>query len=70
MDYQNLSVDHILSLWVILNTQIFGVITKISEDRLSFSCDIGEENIVTLEWLIKDYVQHLEHHLEQLFGTL
>jgi hypothetical protein len=70
MDYQNLPVDHILNLWVILNKQTARVIEKISEDKLLYSCEIGEEKIVTLEWLIKDYVEHLEHHLEQIFRTI
>jgi hypothetical protein len=70
MDYQNSPVDHILNLWVILNKQTIGVIAKISEDSLLYSCEISEENIVSLEWLIKDYVEHLEHHLEQIFRTL
>jgi hypothetical protein len=69
MDYQNLTADHILNLWVILNKQVAGVIANISEDRLLYSCEIGEEKIVTLEWLIKDYVEHLDHHLEQIFRT-
>jgi hypothetical protein len=69
MDYQNLPVDHILNLWVILNKQAAEVIEKIPEDKLLYSCDIGEEKIVTLEWLIKDYIEHLEHHLKQIFPT-
>jgi hypothetical protein len=69
MDYQNLPTEHILNLWVILNKQVVGVITNISEDRLLYSCEIGEEKFVTLEWLIKDYVEHIEHHLEQIFRT-
>jgi hypothetical protein len=69
MDYQNLPTDHILNLWVILNKQVAGVIANISEERLFYSCEIGEEKIVTLEWLINDYVVHLDHHLEQIFRT-
>jgi hypothetical protein len=67
MDYQNLPVDHILNLWLSLNKQIAEVIAKIPEDKLQNSCEIGEEQTVTLEWIIKDYVDHLEHHLKQIF---
>jgi hypothetical protein len=70
MDYQNLPVDHILNLWLSLNKQIAEVIAKIPEDKLQNSCEIGEEQTVTLEWIIKDYVNHLEHHLKQTFHTL
>jgi hypothetical protein len=70
MDYQNFQIDHILNLWVSLNKQVAGVIAKIPADRLQISCDIGEEQLVTLEWMIKDYVDHMEHHLMQIFHTL
>lgn len=69
MNYQNLSIDHILALWVMLNKQVAEVIANIPEDKLLYLCDIGEEKLVTLEWLIKDYVEHLEHHLEQISST-
>jgi hypothetical protein len=69
MDYQNLPAEHILNLWVVLNKQVVGVIANISEERLLYSCEIGEEKLVTLEWLIKDYIEHLEHHLKQIFHT-
>ncbi|WP_152396100.1 DinB family protein [Paenibacillus guangzhouensis] len=68
MNYQNQSVSQVLNLWIALNTQALSVITTIPEDRLMYTCDIGEGQIVTLEWLIKDYVEHLEHHLGQIFG--
>jgi hypothetical protein len=70
MGYQNLPIDHIVSLWVNLNRLTVEVIAKIPEDRLQNSCEIGEEQIVTLEWIIKDYVDHMEHHLKQIFRTL
>nr|MBC9202512.1 DinB family protein [Paenibacillus sp. PL91] len=67
MDYQNLPIDHILNLWLSLNKQIAEVISKIPEDKLKNLCEIGEEQTVTLEWMIKDYIDHLEHHLKQIF---
>ncbi|MCY9656424.1 DinB family protein [Paenibacillus chondroitinus] len=70
MDYQNLPIEHILNLWLSLNKQIATVIAKIPEDKLQNSCDLGEEQIVTLEWIIKDYVDHLEHHLKQISHSL
>ncbi|WP_090827507.1 DinB family protein [Paenibacillus sp. yr247] len=70
MNYQNLPIDHIVNLWLSLNKQIAEVIAKIPEDKLQSSCEIGEEQTVTLEWIIKDYMEHLEHHLKQIFPTL
>ena len=69
MDYQSLPIEHVLSLWVSLNKQVAKVIAKIPEEMLQYSCDTGGENIVTVEWLIKDYVDHLEHHLEAISNS-
>lgn len=70
MDYQNLPIDHILNLWVSLNNQIVKVIVKIPENKLQNSCEFGEGQTVTLEWIIKDYIDHMEHHLKQIFQSL
>jgi hypothetical protein len=64
MHYQNLPVQHILNLWVSLNKQIAEIISIIPEDKLHYLCDIGEEENVTIEWIIQDYVVHMEHHLK------
>lgn len=69
MDYHNLPAVHILNFWVVLNKQIVAVIENIPEDRLLNSCETGDAKIVTLEWLIKDYLEHMEHHLNQIFNT-
>jgi hypothetical protein len=64
MYYQNLPIEHILNLWVSLNKQIVEIIAIIPEDKLQYLCDIGEDNMVTIEWIIHDYVDHMEHHLK------
>jgi hypothetical protein len=66
MGYQDLPTEHIVSLWVNLNRHVVEVIGVIPEDRFQNSCDVGEEQMVTLEWIINDYVYHLEHHIKQL----
>jgi hypothetical protein len=64
MGYQDLPVEHILNLWVSLNKQIVEIISKFPEDKLHYACDTGEEDQVTIEWIIQDYVVHMEHHLK------
>ena len=68
MNYQNQPVSQVLNLWIALNTQVVNILAHIPEDRLMYTCDIGEGQMVTLKWLIEDYMEHLEHHLEQIFG--
>ena len=65
-DYQNLPLEHILLLWEKLNRQIIFILERIPQEK--FQTPIirkGEEK--TLGWLAEDYVQHLEHHLAQVF---
>ncbi|RKP47983.1 DinB family protein [Cohnella endophytica] len=70
MNYRSLSTARVLELWVSLNGQAAHVIAGIPDDKLQVPCDNGGESAVTLEWLVVDYVEHLEHHLGQIFGEL
>lgn len=70
-DYQNLSTDHLLDLWMSLNRQIIFVIKKIPAEKLHHAVDPGYENgeMKTLGWVICDYVAHMEHHFRQIFPS-
>jgi hypothetical protein len=54
---------------VSLNKQIAAVWGRIPENQLTNGFLLSEEQTVTLQWLIDDYVDHMEHHLNQIFGT-
>ena len=68
-DYQNLPLDHLLSLWQSLNRQIVFIIGKISAEKLNYPVDPQYETreMKTLGWIIGDYVAHMEHHFKQIF---
>ncbi|MCJ8014549.1 DinB family protein [Paenibacillus sp. KQZ6P-2] len=68
MGYQELPLEHVLSLWVSLNTQVAAIIKNIPEEKLQSTYPFSDGKHVTLEWMIRDYVDHLEHHLRQIFG--
>lgn len=69
--YQELSIDEILNLWVSLNKKILYVISNIPDEKLALPCDIGNNQLMTLQWLIQDYLEHMEHHLnKQILGSL
>jgi hypothetical protein len=42
------------------------------EDRLQIKCDNSKTTVSlhTVEWLAKDYVDHLNHHLNQIYGPV
>lgn len=62
-DYQNTSLEEIIQLWCSLNKKIIQVIGKTPNGKLAYLCDIGNNQLMTLEWLIQDYLEHMEHHI-------
>jgi hypothetical protein len=56
----------LVSLWSELNAQVAHVIARIPPERLGTRCRIGEGEPVSLEFIARDYVKHLRHHLEQV----
>ncbi|MNO98356.1 putative metal-dependent hydrolase YfiT [compost metagenome] len=64
-DYQNTSIEEIVLLWSSLNKRIVKVIATIPNDKLSYLCDLGNHQLMTFEWLIQDYLEHMEHHIQK-----
>ena len=67
--YQQLPIDHLLQLWSLLNQQIAYVVSNIPNEKLSYTVIIPSGESRTLEWIAIDYVDHMEHHLKQVFGS-
>ena len=65
-DYADADWSLLLRLWRDYNLHLANVIARIPEDRATTSCEIGDNPAVTLEFLVEDYVRHMEHHLRQL----
>jgi hypothetical protein len=66
-----LPAEHLLSLWQQLNRQIVYVVKKIPDEKLAYPIIVASNGEAkTLEWLIIDYVDHMEHHLRQIFPTV
>ena len=64
--YHNLvNSEHLIKFWELYNRHLVELIKQIPEKYLLRECDC-KGKIVTLHWLIEDYVRHLEHHLKQI----
>ena len=59
--YQQWDSSSLVSLWYLLNKQVCAILNNMSDESLQRKCMTGE--LHTLEWLAKDYVKHLLHHL-------
>jgi hypothetical protein len=64
--YDKISSKQLVTFWASYNRYLVELIKCIPRDTLARECNIGRESNVTLEWLIEDYLRHLEHHVHQI----
>lgn len=68
-NYQNIPVAEVINLWKVLNYQIVHIVENIPDEAMQRTCDTTKTEFqkrFTLEFIIKDYVDHLQHHLEAI----
>jgi hypothetical protein len=64
--YGSMPWASLLEHWRLQNRLLGEVIRRIPEARLEALCRVGNDPPVTLRFLIEDYLQHLDHHLQQI----
>ncbi len=66
--YVNADINELLELWRLLNKQIIRVLENYPLERLQIQCDTGKTTVSyhTVEFLARDYVNHLNHHLNSI----
>ncbi|HFK5567854.1 TPA: DinB family protein [Elizabethkingia anophelis] len=67
-NYQNIPTAEVINLWKSLNYQIVHIVENIPDEVLQRTCDTSKTTpeILTLEVLIKGYIDHLHHHLKTI----
>ena len=66
--YNKLDWPDLINLFTYFNMHISHVIDFLPEEVFANPVNIGKENPVILEFVITDYLRHLKHHVEQLYG--
>ena len=56
----------LVALWAAYNRYLAHIIARLPTAKLETVCRIGPGEPVTLDFLAKDYVTHLLHHLNQI----
>jgi hypothetical protein len=56
----------LVALWSAYNRHLSDVIERIPEGALSSPCNTGKEEPVPLEFVIRDYLRHLRHHVNEI----
>ena len=64
--YRDRPWTELVDLWVTFNQPLAHVMDAVPESRYATRCVIGNNEPVTLEWLMRDYLRHLRHHLGQI----
>lgn len=63
--YQTMNTHELIEFWTLYNRQLKNLIQRMPPEVFSREVKRAGE-IVTLKYLVEDYVVHLEHHLRQI----
>ncbi len=69
-DYQHAAISELLPLWLSLNKRIVQVMLLQTENSLKTKIELPDGQISDLRFLMIDYVDHLEYHLNQILTGL
>jgi hypothetical protein len=56
----------LVALWSEYNNHLSHIIECIPQDAESAPCNIGKQDPVPLDFVIRDYIRHLLHHLKDI----
>jgi hypothetical protein len=56
----------LVQAWTAFNLQVAQAMEAVPAERLATPCTIGDQEPRTLEWWMRDYMRHLDHHLDQI----
>jgi mannose-6-phosphate isomerase-like protein (cupin superfamily) len=69
-NWQSKNLGHILQLWSSINQQIIFLWEDYDEDILKKEVLLEDGSLHTVSFWMKDYLEHLEHHLRQIFNEI
>jgi len=64
--YQEMDKDELIQLWYNLNNQIIRLFKTVTEEALEYKIQLTDNSLIDLRFLMTDYVEHLEHHINQI----
>ncbi|MBI3233602.1 MAG: DinB family protein [Bacteroidetes bacterium] len=64
--YVEIDSTHLIAFWTIYNQHLLEIMKRIPNDNLQKECRSTDEKNYTIEFLMNDYVEHLEYHLQQI----
>jgi len=66
--YNDIPWSALIAFWIAYNNHLCHVIECIPSEAGSSLCNIGKEEPVRLDFVIKDYLRHLHHHIDDILN--
>jgi hypothetical protein len=67
--YAGMNWADVVGLWTGLNRALAVVVERVPARRLASPCRIGGDEAVTLEFVIADYIDHMQQHLDHIVSA-
>lgn len=64
--YQQMDIRELTQLWLSVNKQIIRIMKSVDEKALEYEIILSDGAVIDLKFLMTDYVEHLEHHINQI----
>lgn len=64
--YQKTEIQELIQFWFSVNKQIVRIMKSVDEKALDYKIILADESEIDLRFLMTDYVEHLEHHINQI----
>jgi hypothetical protein len=64
--YADMTWAAVVGHWRHENDLVARLVERLPATSYASQCTLASGEVVTLEWLIRDYLRHLSHHIEQM----
>jgi hypothetical protein len=68
--YQSTDWTALIELWRAYNLHLARIIAEVRPETLGHTCMLNDSEPMTLQFLMEDYLVHMEHHLKELLKPL
>lgn len=66
--YQSMDINELTQLWLSLNKQIIRIFKNVDKKALDYQIILSDQSVIDLKFLMTDYVEHLEYHINQILN--
>lgn len=64
--YNQVDWEGLVTLWRAYNQHLCHVIKNLPAESFAALCNIGKDESVELGFVVKDYLRHMQHHIDQI----